>query len=60
MKRHRLSPVMSKNTQFINMDILLHWGLSLTITMVKSNRDGRNYCFNMMFLPKREIAQQWL
>eukprot|EP00957_Ditylum_brightwellii_P198639 15139647-Ditylum_brightwellii.AAC.1 len=51
---------MSKKAQYMNTSILNHRGLSLTITLVKSNRDGRNSCFNKMFLPKQEKAQQRL
>eukprot|EP00957_Ditylum_brightwellii_P076109 5785306-Ditylum_brightwellii.AAC.1 len=59
-RRYCLSPVTSKNAQFMSTDILIHWGLSLTLTLVKGNRDGRNYYFDMMFLPKQEKAQQRL
>eukprot|EP00957_Ditylum_brightwellii_P035850 2717215-Ditylum_brightwellii.AAC.1 len=48
-KIHRLSPVMSKNAQYLNTNILIHQGLSLTVTLVKSNRDGRSSCFNKTF-----------
>eukprot|EP00957_Ditylum_brightwellii_P060198 4572324-Ditylum_brightwellii.AAC.1 len=59
-KRHRLSLLTSKNAQFMSTDILIHQRLSLAVTLVKGNRDGRNYCFNVMLLPKQEKAQQWL
>eukprot|EP00957_Ditylum_brightwellii_P195231 14873617-Ditylum_brightwellii.AAC.1 len=60
MKIHCLSPVMSKKAQYMNTSILIHQGLSLTNTLVKSNKDGRNSRFNKMFLPKQVKAQQWL
>eukprot|EP00957_Ditylum_brightwellii_P059468 4514527-Ditylum_brightwellii.AAC.1 len=56
-KRHRLGhglgPATSKNPQYMNMNILIHQGLSLTVTLVKSNIDERNSCFNKTFLQSK-------
>eukprot|EP00957_Ditylum_brightwellii_P186398 14192204-Ditylum_brightwellii.AAC.1 len=35
-KRHSLSTAKSKTVQYMNTNILIHWGLSLTITLVKT------------------------
>eukprot|EP00957_Ditylum_brightwellii_P108889 8306887-Ditylum_brightwellii.AAC.1 len=63
-KRHHLSPAKSKNTQYMNTDILIHQGLSLTTTLVKSNREGRNLegtitSIRRPFQNKRKHSNGW-